>query len=153
MELKPSGTKHYVFCRGLNRTLWNWNMVEIGLNCWNTCLNRTLWNWNIMSPFMVFTSVFVLIVLYGIETIVCKSVLVHLVSCLNRTLWNWNKNLCAKDWFLISLNRTLWNWNCLIYHLFHLHKSLNRTLWNWNFTTIVVGILGGSLNRTLWNWN
>ena len=138
-------------------------------------LNRTLWNWNASSCRGSHKGPWVLIVLYGIETLSCLSRKVFLHG-LNRTLWNWNKESIylhtdkrkvlivlygiETSYFLLLLIRG--GVLIVLYgietpeNMIRLREKLrlNRTLWNWNGWTWIQGCsLYWGLNRTLWNWN
>ena len=54
-----------------NRTLWNWNRVAFGATGPATMtFNRTLWNWNCVADGAASAPTMLLIVPYGIETLV-----------------------------------------------------------------------------------
>ena len=59
--------------RPFNRTLWNWNSPERFFLLGSLPFNRTLWNWNYASHGKETTSLFLLIVPYGIETLLNMS--------------------------------------------------------------------------------
>ena len=86
-----------------NCTLWNWNtslpytdMPALAFNC-------TLWNWNHVHRQGHRRHRFLLIVPYGIETLL-TIILLYRAESFNCTLWNWNnadKEEDAKSVYLL----------------------------------------------------
>ena len=80
--------KRNMFC--VNCTLWNWNVLEYLMNKVSWSVNCTLWNWNISNTCPCTSSSHVLIVPYGIETVVSWVQICQPQKGVNCTLWNWN---------------------------------------------------------------
>ena len=117
---------------------------------------------------------FLLIVPYGIETILTAAFLLLQLS-FNRTLWNWNVCIYPVIKFVTSFNRTLWNWNIVSWVVWVIVLGLlivpygietwSFIAFSWLFMLLIVpyGIETAlcfcclhsmhSFNRTLWNWN
>ena len=74
----------------VNCTLWNWNVLEYLMNKVSWSVNCTLWNWNISNTCPCTSSSHVLIVPYGIETVVSWVQICQPQKGVNCTLWNWN---------------------------------------------------------------
>ena len=95
-----------------------------------------------------------LIVPYGIETVFHCRVIHSARNAFNRTLWNWNRISTCRKTDVPAFNRTLWNWNQMFFLAISNNlPTFNRTLWNWNWFQPSMRLPCHAFNRTLWNWN
>ena len=123
-----------MFLLSFNRTKWNWNQFD-------SACHRLFW--------------ILLIVLNGIETLLCLCPSTRRTFSFNRTKWNWNIGGFLLSSRTGAFNRTKWNWNTVgCVNTFASSSTFNRTKWNWN-SSVMLQCRGAffSFNRTKWNWN